>query len=325
MSDTAIITELWRYPVKSMGGERVEAVAVGERGPHADRMWAVRDPAVDAISTARKFPALLQCSARYPSDPTGHPAEPGNAPEVVIVLPGGDEVSSADPAVHARLSEVVGSDVRLEPLPPLSEKDRYRAPRQTKAGVRAALGVKDDEPIPDLSMFPLKMLAELGRYVTPLGSFVDAYPVHVLTHASLAAMAAQAPGSDFDVRRFRPNVVVDTGDEPGLPETQWCGADLIGPGAALRGEIPTIRCVMPTRAQGELGADPDVLRTVAAHAERCLGLYATVARPGRLAVGDELRVQRPAPPSRTTALARAGTATVKRGVLRAASAMLPRG
>ena len=162
----------------------------------------------------------------------------GVRPEVVIVLD--EEISSADPAVHARL-ELVGSEVRLEPIPPPSDKDAYRAPRVTKADIRAHFGLAEDEPPPDLSVFPLRKVAELTRYVTPVGSLVDAYPVHVITRASLAAMAALTPGSDFDVRRFRPNLVVDT--EPGdeLPENSWCNADLDLPNAGLHGEIP--RCV----------------------------------------------------------------------------------
>ena len=129
------VTEIWRYPVKSMGGERLDNVAVDERGMVADRMWAVRDPELGSITTARRRPALLRCGARYAADPLG------SAPEVVIVLPDGEEISSADPAVHARLSELVGSEVRLEPIPPPSDKDAYRAPRETKADIRAHFGL----------------------------------------------------------------------------------------------------------------------------------------------------------------------------------------
>lgn len=317
------LSEIWRYPVKSMGGERMEASAIGKRGLHADRMWAVRDPVLGAISTARRFPPLLRCTARYAQDPADLPAEPGNAPEVVITLPGGDELSSSDPRVHARLSDLVGQEVRLEPLPPLTDKERHRAPRETKAGLRAHFGLAEDEPLPDLSMFPLRKLAELSRYVTPVGSYVDAYPLHVITRASLAAMKAHAPGTEFLVRRFRPNLVLDTDDEHGLPENSWCGAELEARGATLRGAIPTVRCVMPTREQTNLIADPDVLRTVAAHADRCLGIYATVERTGSLAVGDELRVRRPDPPPRSVALTRAGATALKRRMLRAANALIP--
>jgi len=320
---SASVTEIWRYPVKSMGGETIDAAAVGERGLHADRMWAVRDPALGAISTARRLPPLLRCTARYPRDPADFPAGPGNAPEVVITLPDGEEVSSSDPQVHARLSELVDKEVRLEPLPRLAEKERYRAPRETKASMRAHFGLADDEPMPDLSVFPLSKLAELSRYVTPIGSYVDAYPLHLITLESLAAMAAHAPTADFDVRRFRPNLVLDTGEDGGLPENSWCGGELEAPGTTLRGEIPTIRCVMTTREQNDLEADPDVLRTVAAYADRCLGIYASVERAGMIAVGDELRVRHPEPPPRMGVLARASATTLKRTALRAANALMP--
>ncbi|HEX3198309.1 MAG TPA: MOSC N-terminal beta barrel domain-containing protein, partial [Propionibacteriaceae bacterium] len=65
------VTEIWRYPVKSMGGERLDNVAVDERGMVADRMWAVRDPELGSITTARRRPALLRCGARYAADPLG--------------------------------------------------------------------------------------------------------------------------------------------------------------------------------------------------------------------------------------------------------------
>jgi uncharacterized protein YcbX len=71
---SATVTEIWRYPVKSMGGETIDAAAVGERGLHADRMWAVRDPALGAITSARRLPQLLRCTARYPKDPAGNRA-----------------------------------------------------------------------------------------------------------------------------------------------------------------------------------------------------------------------------------------------------------
>jgi uncharacterized protein len=317
------VSEIWRYPVKSMGGERIEAVAVGKRGLHADRVWAVRDPALSAITTARRLPPLLMCTARYAQDPAGLPAEPENAPEVLITLPDGDQLSSSDPQVNARLSDLVGREVRLEPLPPLTDKERHRAPRETKASLRAHFGLADGEPLPDLSMFPLRKLAELGRYVTPVGSYVDAYPLHLITRASLAAMKAHEPSAEFDVRRFRPNLVLDTDDEHGLPENSWCGAVLEASGATLRGEIPTLRCVMPTREQTNLIADPDVLRAVAGHAERCLGIYATVERTGDVAVGDEVRVRCPEPPPRPVALTRAGATALKRRVLKAANALIP--
>ena len=87
---------------------------------------------------------------------------------------------------------------------------------------------------------------------------------------------------------------------------------------------------MPTREQIDLEADPDVLRTVAAYANRCLGIYASVERAGMIAVGDELRVRRPEPSPRMGVLARArgvlaraSATTLKRAALRAANALMP--
>src|SRR5829696_6180780 len=98
-------------------------------------MWAVRDPGLGAISTARRLPPLLRCQARYAGDPVC--AEPGDAPEVVITFPDGGGAASAGRVVHARLSYRGGREVRLEPLPAVNEKERYRAPRETKARLRA--------------------------------------------------------------------------------------------------------------------------------------------------------------------------------------------
>ena len=71
--------DLWRYPVKSMGGERLAQSAIAARGLHADRMWAVRDAELspDTFTTARRWPVLLQCSARFAEDPADRSAGPG--------------------------------------------------------------------------------------------------------------------------------------------------------------------------------------------------------------------------------------------------------
>ena len=81
---------------------------------------------------------------------------------------------------------------------------------------------------------------------------------------------------------------------------------------------------MPTREQRGLPTDIQVMRTVAKHANRCLGIYATVSSPGTIGVGDEIVVRRPASPSRPTAMTRVGARSLKRGVLRAANAMVPK-
>jgi uncharacterized protein YcbX len=316
MTVVGTVAEIWRYPVKSMGGERLAESAINGRGLHADRMWAVRDVELDTFTTARRWPVLLQCSARFAEDPAGRPAEPGDVLEVIVTFPDGSEISSSDPAIDDRLSELIGKPARLESLPALSEKRRYRTPQATKADLRRQFAVPDGAPLPDFSMFPVRKLAELARYATPVGALYDAYPLFLVTRASLRAMAGHAPGSQFDVRRFRPNVVIEC-DGAELVEFGWCGGRLHAPHAAFDVEIPTLRCSIPTRPQGDLPPDADILRTINAHADRCLGVYADVAAAGAVAEGDPLELELSAQ--------RAAAKPIKRRALRVVEALMPRG
>lgn len=323
MLDAGRVVAIFRYPVKSMAGERVSSAQISERGLHADRTWAVRDLTSDATTNAKRLPGLLMCTARYAAAPSPD-AGPGNAPEVIIGVPDQGEISSSDPAVHRALSEYLDREVQLRALPPVSDRRQYRGPKATKAELREMFGLGPHDPMPDVSMFPVRKLAELNRYATPVGSYVDAYPIHLLTEQSLQHMRELAPEADFDVRRFRPTVLVDAADHAELPELGWCGTVLRAPDCALSPLIPTIRCVMPSRRQPGLDRDPVVTRTVAAHARRCLGVYGTVHTAGRLAEGDVLRLDSPERPSRASGAVGA-VAAAKRAVLRAVSAALPSG
>jgi uncharacterized protein YcbX len=287
-------------------------------------MWAVRDLELDTFTTARRWPVLLQCRARFAEDPAGRPAGPGDVLEVVVTFPDGGELSSADPAIHDRLSELIGKPARLESLPALSEKARYRTPQATKADLRRQFAIPEGEPLPDFSMFPVRKLAELARYATPVGALYDAYPILLMTRASLRAMAGHAPESRFDVRRFRPNVLLER-EGAELAEFDWVGGRLRAPDVTLDVEIPTLRCSIPTRRQGDLPADPDVLRAVNAHADHCLGVYANVATAGRLAEGAELEFVAPAGAPAPVTAARSGAQALKRGALRMFDAVMPRG
>jgi uncharacterized protein len=324
MSLVGTVAEIWRYPVKSMGGERLAQSAIATRGLHADRMWAVRDVELNTFTTARRWPVLLQCSARFVEDPAGRSAGPGDVLEVIVTFPDGTEVSSSNPAINDHLSELIGKPARLESLPALSEKQLYRTPQATKADMRRQFAIPDGEPLPDFSMFPVRKLAELARYATPVGALYDAYPILLMTRASLRALAERSPGSQFDLRRFRPNVVIDR-DGAELVEFSWCGGRVRAPNVAFDAEIPALRCSIPTRQQGDLRADPDVLRTINAHADHCLGVYANVAAAGTLAEGDPLELEPSAAASAPAAVARSGATALKRGALRVFDALMPRG
>jgi uncharacterized protein YcbX len=290
------VAALFRYPVKSLGGEKVEQIDIGARGPRGDRLWAVRDLERDVTATARRIPSLLGATARYVA-PLASDAGPGNAPEVEITFPDGNVCSSSDPDVHEKLSELVDRDVRLTALPPADDTSLHKLSRDERenmstAALRKDFGITDDEKFPDMSMFRVTDLATLSRYSTPPGMFVDLAPVHVMTTASLETIGAELGGDDVDVRRFRPNILLAlTDSNDGLPESQWTGGRLSVGGAVLEVTMPTIRCVVPSRAQPGIEVDRRITKAVASRAGRCLGSYCWVTSGGVVNVGDEATLQ----------------------------------
>jgi uncharacterized protein len=310
------VAQLWRYPVKSLGGEQVEHAEVGLRGVLGDRLWAVRDLQHDITTSARRLPALLTATARYPS-PVPTDAGPGNVPDVEITFPDGTVLYSSDHEVHAKLSQLAGREVRLTALPPPEDTSLHRLRRDHRTGglssatLRADFGVAEGEKLPDLSIVPMADILTLGRYSTPPGTFVDLAPVHVLTTTSLATIGAEV-GDQLDVRRFRPNVLVAL-DNPGedLPESRWVGAHVVLDEVTLNVSMPTVRCVVPSRAQPGLDVNRQITRAVAARAQRCLGVYCGVERTGTVTVGDRLNVRAVAP-SRPRQLLNAAARRTKR-------------
>jgi uncharacterized protein len=323
------VAELWRYPVKSLGGERLEDAQLGERGVLGDRLWAVRDLGRDVTASARQLPVLLTATARYPG-PVPPDAGPGNVPEVEISFPDGTVLSSTDDGVHAKLSELAGRDVRLTALPPADDTSLHklsateRSETRSPAWLRAAFGVADDEKLPDLSMVRVTDLVNFTRYSTPPGMFVDLAPVHVMTKTSLATIGAEI-GSELDVRRFRPNVLLaldDPGD--GLPESHWTGARLAFGEAILDVMMPTVRCVVPSRAQPGLEVDRRITKAVAVRAQRCLGAYCGVDSGGAVRVGDPVGLESATASRRLLADASRRTKRSALGLINAAAERLSR-
>lgn len=322
------VSQLWQFPVKSMGGHRIDEVGIDRRGVHADRLWAVRDLENGITASARRLPVLLGCLARYATEP-GPDAGPGNVPEVVITFPDGSECSSADPAVHQRLSALVGRDVRLTALPPPGDTSQHRLSMQQSMAnfaadeVRRDFGLASTEALPDTSVFTPKQVLTLARFATPPGTFVDLGPVHLMSSTSLASLAAD--DEPYDVRRFRPNVLVDFEQhDAAFPEAAWVGGDVAIGTAVLRVTIPTIRCVVPTRPQPGLELDRGLTRRLAERTDRFLGVYADVTRPGLLRVGDAVSVQPARPPGLGRRAAAAAGRTATRQVQRLLEATILR-
>ncbi|MBK9521497.1 MAG: MOSC N-terminal beta barrel domain-containing protein [Rhodocyclaceae bacterium] len=299
------ISEIWRYPVKSMAGERLTTVEVqaGNMGLLGDRGWALRDDAAGEIRGAKNFPTLMLCSARYREPPRA-----SLIPDVEITLPDGKSLASDDRQVHRSLSEFLEHPVSLMRLQPASDKAHYRRAQagssligkiarsrwrpwfekllpytKLERDTRELLSREEGEPSLDYSTIP----ADLFEFTSPPGTYFDLWPLHLLTTASLAEMAKRNPKAAWDVRRFRPNFLISSLPElAGLIEAEW-GARTIHVGeVACQMSVPTIRCGMTAHAQAELPKDPTVLRSIVREAKQNLGVYGSALHSGRVSEGD---------------------------------------
>ena len=107
-----------------------------------------------------------------------------------------------------------------------------------------------------IASMPLRRLVTLGKYATLPFTHYDAYPLHFLTSATLQWLQETNPEADIDVRRFRPNFLIDTHPtSAGFLENQWSGGYLEIGASVIKVESPTIRCSMPAQAQPGLRPD----------------------------------------------------------------------
>ncbi|MCW2667650.1 MAG: hypothetical protein JWN57_2612 [Frankiales bacterium] len=283
------VQALYRYPVKSMLGHEVEQAQVSDRGVLGDRAYGLVDLADGTVASAkhpRKWGALLEFSARLVDEPVPG----GSMPPVAVTFPDGSVRRSDQPGTDAALSAVLGRQVRLTSPAPSGSRFQEQwpaieglAPQQFIDSTTT--GAEGGEPV---SAIELAMLA-------PPGTFFDLAPLHVLSTATLAELTRLAPGPHFDVRRYRPNVLVADAPE-GFADESWVGGVLaLGDQVRAGVSMLTMRCVMTTLAQGDLAQDRDTLRAVATHARReipglgswaCAGVYAQVRAGGTVRRGD---------------------------------------
>ena len=244
-----LVSSLWRYPVKSLQGEQVAEATVLPDGIAGDREWGIRDERTGRILTARRRPELLTASA---TSDDGVPT---------ITLPDGTTLPGPGPNTDRVLSEWLDAPVSL-----------VRAAQTGPGRAEFFADATDDT-------------SQAIEWTMPEDRYVDAASALVLTTASLRAARALHPAGTWDVRRFRPNVLLDLGGE-GWIEDQWAGRPLRLGTAVLRGIQPCIRCTMVTRAQPGLDEDRDIFRTLARHHGGLFGLWCDVVTPGLVAAGD---------------------------------------
>ena len=267
-----------------MGGERLDRCEVGPRGLFGDRRWALRDEQAGEIRGGKNIPGLMLCRARYLEEPAH-----GRIPHVEISLPDGATLRSDDPRAQDVLSEFLGRRVTLWPLQPDCDREHYRRSRSMndEALQRDFLSREPDEPLPDLSSVPPPVIEDLFEFTSSPGTYFDFYPLHLLTTATLEGLRSFNPDAVLDVRRFRPNFLIETPDNSrGFVEFDWCGKALRIGDAEVKCEIPVPRCGMTTHEQPGLPKDPSILRTIVRQVDQNIGIYASPARHGSIRTGD---------------------------------------
>jgi uncharacterized protein len=287
------VAELWRFPVKSMRGEQLPEVEVTERGVLGDRAYALMDTDTGRVVSAksvRLFPSLLNCRAKFVEPPR----KDDEAPAVQITLPDGRVMRSDAGDVDLALSTYFKRNVSLRRSAPEDFTiDQYHPDVDG-----ADPGGNRDAVVPQ--KLGSALFASLGmESPVPVGSFLDVFPMSVLTSSTLARLSELQPTTRFDVRRFRMNIILKT-ERPGFVENDWVGHTLaLGGDAQLSIALLDPRCVMTTLAQEDLPQDTDVLRTLVRHNRvqlgelgqfPCAGVYAVVAAPGTVRTGDPVIV-----------------------------------
>jgi len=264
------VVALWRYPVKSMMGEELNAAEVTERGLLGDRAYALVDPSNGKVASAknpRKWAKLFDFRAALAEPPrVGEKIPPAR-----ITLPDGTIVTSERGDLNQILSNVLGREVTLATAAPKTPSLEEYWPDMD--------GLAHRETITDEAM--------------PAGTFFDLAVIHVLTTATIDRLRELYPQGRFEVRRFRPNIVVEpTSGEKNFIENAWIGRTLaIGDEVRLRITGPCPRCVMTTLPQGDLPRDPGILRTAAQHNQVNVGVYAAMVRGGTIRRADPVRLE----------------------------------
>jgi uncharacterized protein YcbX len=283
MEQVGTVAAVRRYPVKSMLGEALGSGAFDARGLAGDRAYALVDDAsgkVVSVKRPRWWGRMFELTASTGGEPAGG--------AVTVAFPDGASLAIDDPALPERLSAFLGRPVSVvDRAPPGATFDEVWL-RDLKGGAEPYFGEPSRVEEGD-------EMVDGGSEMSTHGNLFNYGTVHVVTTSTTDALARAAPGSRFDPHRFRPNLVVDAPDS-GFAETGWQGRTLAVGDVRLPVTFTVPRCVMTTLAQGDLPADREVLRTIARENAvdvlgtgtpyPCVGVYADVAAPGVVTVGE---------------------------------------
>ncbi|MGD0054257.1 MAG: MOSC domain-containing protein [Acidimicrobiales bacterium] len=239
---------LWRYPVKSMQGESCGELGFGVNGVEGDRRFGVLDLGSGTIVSAKRDGRLLEAQAALVDG------------DLRVTLPSGQQFEPGD-VLDECLTHWLGRPVRLVDS--------------------ASYGVATFESPEDFEHDD----SRLEQWEGIAGSFVDDSALHVLAASDLRRLECERPDLQWEVRRFRPNVVIE--EDPGTWSSLEPGQRLLVGEVEIEYLRGCKRCVMTTRPQREdLERQLDILRHVIKEHDNTVGERANVVRPGVVRVGD---------------------------------------
>src|ERR687886_637941 len=275
------VVSLWRYPVKSMIGEELNSSYVTERGLVGDRTYAVVDKQTGKAASAknpRKWGKLFDFRSMFIDSPSD---DINNIPPVRITFPDGSNIFSDrkedEYDMDSRLSEVFGREVKL------MKASNFEEPSY-------------EEYWPDID--GLARRDTVTDEAMPSKTFFDIAVIHNLTTSTIDRLRELYPQGRFEVRRFRPNIVIESSapeeknKKNDFIENSWVGKKMIiGKDIVLNVTAPCTRCVMITLPQGDLPRDLGILSTVAKYNQVHVGVYASVERGGIIHREDTVQIE----------------------------------
>jgi len=257
-----------------MMGEELNSSYVTERGLIGDRTYAVIDKQTGKVASAknpRKWGKLFDFRSMF----VDSLHDVNDIPPVRITFPDGSNISSdhQEDDMDSSLSKVFDREVRLMKASGF-EKPSY------------------EEYWPDID--GLAQREKVTDEAMPPQTFFDIAVIHILTTSTINHLRELYPEGRFEVRRFRPNIVVESasGEKKDFMENLWVGKKItIGEGIVLKVTAPCTRCVMITLPQGDLPQDLGILSTVARYNQVHVGVYASVYHGGTIHRGDLIHLE----------------------------------
>ncbi len=277
MKEIGKVESIFRYPIKSIGGERLFNSKIDKNGVEGDRIYAFKDCETGFIVSCkhpRKWKEIIQLSATLNQDNS-----------VIVRDLKNEELSSKD-EIESKIYELTSRTVEL-----ISVRDNLgRQIREADRSNIEKLGTK-------INQEPLSIASKENH-------FFDFAPLHIITTASLNHIGTFYKEGDFKAERFRPNLIIKTSETNNFLENEWIGKEVkIGNGLEVKIIEPTPRCVLITLKQGKLEEDIEILKTIVQKGSAksytyfpgkmlkgTLGVYGIIIKEGTVKIGDSIQL-----------------------------------